>query len=188
MRLLGARTASVLARLAAPSAECSLASRRFAVVGSLPATEVALALELWGPCSQPCSSSSSSTLSSNWSWGGQARGFASAAAEPAQATASAAAENSGLIVSDAAVERLKELGPGSVLRIMVEGGGCSGFQYEFSLDEVPKEDDRVFERDGIRVVCDNLSLEFLRGATIDYESDLMRSAFVVSGRKTGGAF
>jgi iron-sulfur cluster assembly 2 len=90
-----------------------------------------------------------------------------------------------LQISNAAVERLKELTQqhksGATLRLTIEGGGCSGFQYEFNLDETAtiKDGDRVFTKDGVSVVCDDLSLEFLKGATIDYESDLMRSAFVV---------
>lgn len=89
-----------------------------------------------------------------------------------------------LQISKAAVERLKELTQQqkrATLRLTIEGGGCSGFQYEFKLDETAtiKDGDRVFTKDGVSVVCDDLSLEFLKGATIDYESDLMRSAFVV---------
>lgn len=83
------------------------------------------------------SSSSSADVSSSRGWQVQ-RGFASAAAEPA----AAAPDKPELVISDAAVARLKELGPSTVLRVMVEGGGCSGFQYEFSLDDLPKEDDR----------------------------------------------
>lgn len=90
---------------------------------------------------QPVASASGRGLcSSGVAWEPQARGFASAA-EPA-----ATADKLGLVVSEAAVARLKELGPGVVLRVMVEGGGCSGFQYEFSLDEAPREDDRCVGR------------------------------------------
>ena len=63
----------------------------------------------------------------------------------------------------------------------MEGGGCSGFQYEFALEEEgPKKGDQVFAVGGATVLCDDVSLQFLNGATIDFESDLMRSAFVVS--------
>lgn len=89
----------------------------------------------------------------------------------------------GVQLSDSAVERLQELSLNSrepvVLRLTVEGGGCSGFQYEFTLDSSAKEGDRVFERDGATVVMDDVSYEFLRGATVDFEADLMRAAFVV---------
>lgn len=65
------------------------------------------------------------------------------------------------------------------MRIEVEGGGCSGFQYKFSLDSKVSADDIVFEKDGARVVCDNVSLGFVKGATVEFEQTLMRSAFVV---------
>lgn len=69
------------------------------------------------------------------------------------------------------------------LRLMVEGGGCSGFQYEFTLEEQgPKKGDQVYQVGGTTVLCDDVSMEFLKGATVDFESDLMRSAFVVRRR------
>ncbi len=62
----------------------------------------------------------------------------------------------------------------------VEGGGCSGFQYTFTMDEEPlNEDDRVFERDGAQVVVDEGALELVKGATVDFVEDMMRSAFSV---------
>ena len=96
----------------------------------------------------------------------------------------------GIRISDGCVKRLQELvdedtrngRPNhSCLRVAVEGGGCSGFQYNFSLisfDE-KKKDDVVFERDGVIVVVDKLSLEFLKGATIDYSEELIRASFMV---------
>ncbi|PSC73776.1 iron-sulfur cluster assembly 2 mitochondrial [Micractinium conductrix] len=117
----------------------------------------------------------------------QHRGFASAQAEPVASSSSSGGGDSGLTVSDAAVQRLKELAGESsepvVLRVTVEGGGCSGFQYEFAIEEGGgslAKTDRLFERDGVRVVCDDISLEFLKGAIVDFESDLMRSAFVIA--------
>lgn len=62
----------------------------------------------------------------------------------------------------------------------MEGGGCSGFQYTFTMDEGPvQEDDRVFERDGAQVVVDEGALELVKGATVDFVEDMMRSAFAV---------
>lgn len=66
------------------------------------------------------------------------------------------------------------------LRLAVEGGGCSGFQYSFTMDEGPlNEDDRVFEKGGAQVVVDEGALELVKGATIDFVEDMMRSAFAV---------
>ena len=63
----------------------------------------------------------------------------------------------------------------------MEGGGCSGFQYNFELDsEDISDDDRVFERDGAALVVDDSSLEFVRGSTIDFTEEMIRSSFVVS--------
>ncbi|KIY99107.1 putative Iron-sulfur cluster assembly 2 like protein [Monoraphidium neglectum] len=67
-----------------------------------------------------------------------------------------------------------------LLRVEVEGGGCSGFQYKFRLDTAVGPEDRVFERGGARVVTDAVSLEFLKGAVIEFEDSLMRSAFQVA--------
>lgn len=67
-----------------------------------------------------------------------------------------------------------------MLRLAVSGGGCSGFQYGFSLDDSLQPDDAVFERDGIKLVVDNTSLELLAGSEIDYVEDLVGSYFKVS--------
>eukprot|EP00798_Chlamydomonas_sp_ICE-L_P030480 gene30480-35495_t len=82
------------------------------------------------------------------------------------------------------ISRLKELqkepdSEGVLLRIEVEGGGCSGFQYKFSLVQQIKDDDKIFEQNGARVVTDAVSLQFLRGAKVEFEDNLMRSAFVI---------
>jgi len=86
-------------------------------------------------------------------------------------------------LTSGAIAKLKDLRQkkgGIDLRLQVDGGGCSGFQYVFKLDgEGPKEDDVVIEAEGVRLLCDSVSMEFLGGSTVDYESDLMRSGFVV---------
>jgi iron-sulfur cluster assembly accessory protein len=65
-----------------------------------------------------------------------------------------------------------------VLRLSVQGGGCSGFEYNFKIGQSRNPDDVVVERDGAAVVVDPISMDFVKGSTIDYASDLMRSAFV----------
>ncbi|XP_028914547.1 LOW QUALITY PROTEIN: iron-sulfur cluster assembly 2 homolog, mitochondrial [Ornithorhynchus anatinus] len=83
-------------------------------------------------------------------------------------------------LSDGCVKRLLEITEGSrFLRLQVEGGGCSGFQYRFSLDTVLNPDDRVFERGGARVCVDSDSLAFVKGAVVDFSRELIRSSFQV---------
>ncbi|KAH1101699.1 hypothetical protein GYH30_036322 [Glycine max] len=84
------------------------------------------------------------------------------------------------------VLRMKELEgsesstDGKMLRLSVETGGCSGFQYVFNLDNRINSDDKVFEREGVKLVVDNISYDFVKGATVDYVEELIRSAFVVT--------
>src|SRR5690348_15721590 len=68
---------------------------------------------------------------------------------------------------------------GLMLRIAVSGGGCSGFQYGFTFDDTRRDDDQVFERDGASVVIDEVSLDLLNGAEIDYVEDMIGSAFAI---------
>ncbi len=75
--------------------------------------------------------------------------------------------------------REQEQVEGARLRIAVSGGGCSGFRYGFSFDEQINGDDVVFERDGVGVVIDQVSLDLLAGAEIDFVEDLMGAAFQV---------
>ncbi len=65
------------------------------------------------------------------------------------------------------------------MRVAVEGGGCSGFQYKFDFDDAAASDDIVLERDGARVLIDEMSLEFLAGSEIDYAHELIGSAFKI---------
>ncbi|MDJ0896737.1 MAG: iron-sulfur cluster insertion protein ErpA [Alphaproteobacteria bacterium] len=69
--------------------------------------------------------------------------------------------------------------PGMMLRVSVSGGGCSGFQYGFTLDDSVTEDDLVFTRDGIRVVIDDMSLDLLAGAEVDFVEELIGASFQV---------
>ncbi|APZ54319.1 HesB/IscA family protein [Salipiger abyssi] len=84
-------------------------------------------------------------------------------------------------VTERAFARLNEIGAnaqGKALRVAVEGGGCSGFQYEITLDD-PAEDDLVLEGSGERVVVDQISLPFLADATIDFTEELIGARFVI---------
>ncbi len=74
---------------------------------------------------------------------------------------------------------------GTVLRIAVSGGGCSGFQYEYNLvQETPGPDDLVLEREGAMVLIDDVSRQFMGGATIDYVDDLVGQAFKITNPNT----
>jgi iron-sulfur cluster assembly accessory protein len=85
-------------------------------------------------------------------------------------------------VTDRAYARLAEINDGEprpkALRVAVEGGGCSGFQYDIRLDE-PAEDDLVLEKNGQKVLVDAVSLPFLANATIDFADELIGARFVV---------
>ena len=89
-----------------------------------------------------------------------------------------------LKIGDGAVARIKQLietdgNPAMKLRISITGGGCSGFQYNFSLDDAVGDDDVAYEKDGITVVIDETSIPFVNGAVLDYKTDLMGAYFTV---------
>ena len=69
--------------------------------------------------------------------------------------------------------------PDLMMRVAVSGGGCSGFQYGFSLDDRVNADDLTFERDGVKVVVDEISLDLLAGSEIDFVEDLIGSSFQI---------
>ncbi len=90
--------------------------------------------------------------------------------------------NAGIRISDRAAERVSYLldqqdGTDVMLRVSVSGGGCSGFQYGFAFDGTRNEDDLVFSHAGVDVVIDEMSLELLEGAQIDFVEDMAGSAF-----------
>ena len=66
------------------------------------------------------------------------------------------------------------------LRVYIEGGGCSGFQYGFDLEHAVDPDDFVVENDGVKLVVDPMSFQYLMGSQIDYKEDLMGAQFVVT--------
>ncbi len=88
-------------------------------------------------------------------------------------------------VTDRAARRILEIAreqpsEGFMLRVAVSGGGCSGFQYDFSLAAKPAEDDLVIENQGAVVLVDPVSLDFLRGAEIDFADEIIGAAFRVN--------
>lgn len=87
-------------------------------------------------------------------------------------------------VSERAFDQLATINDASdapkALRVAVEGGGCSGFQYDISLTEDSAEDDLVLERDGQRVLIDSVSLPFLSDAEIDFSDELIGARFVIN--------
>lgn len=109
--------------------------------------------------------------------------LAASARPPALRGASSSSPEAGeeqVHLTDSCVQRLLEITQGAeFLRLEVEGGGCSGFQYRFSLDTVVHPDDRVFEQGGARVVVDSDSLAFVKGAHVDFCQELIRSSFQV---------
>ncbi len=92
---------------------------------------------------------------------------------------------SALNVTNSAVNKVKTLveeegNPDLKLRVYVTGGGCSGFQYGFTFDEAVAEDDTRVEREGVTVLVDSLSFQYLAGAELDYSEGLEGSKFVVN--------
>ncbi|PZQ45735.1 MAG: iron-sulfur cluster insertion protein ErpA [Micavibrio aeruginosavorus] len=91
---------------------------------------------------------------------------------------------SGITLTDGLVKRIKALqtlenNPALKLRVMVNSGGCQGFEYKFSLDTDVKPDDELFEKDGAGVIIDDISLPYMRGAVIDYTDDLIGAYFKI---------
>ena len=89
-----------------------------------------------------------------------------------------------LLFTDSAANKVKELiveegNPDLKLRVFVTGGGCSGFQYGFTFDEVSNEDDTVMEKNGVTLLIDPMSFQYLVGAEIDYSEGLQGSQFVI---------
>jgi len=89
-----------------------------------------------------------------------------------------------IIFTDAAAAKVAELvaeegNPDLKLRVFVQGGGCSGFQYGFTFDEIQNEDDTPMSKNGVTLLIDAMSLQYLIGAEIDYKDDLEGAQFVI---------
>lgn len=92
-----------------------------------------------------------------------------------------------VIVTERAMRRIAEIlgaeAAPSVLRVSVEGGGCSGFQYRFDIEKKSAPDDLLIERAGARVVIDPVSLQYLSGSEIDYADELIGASFKIENPK-----
>lgn len=89
-----------------------------------------------------------------------------------------------LVFTDAAAAKVKELlaeegNPELKLRVFVQGGGCSGFQYGFTFDETINDDDTSIDKEGVQLLVDPMSFQYLVGAEIDYKDDLEGAQFVI---------
>ena len=86
-------------------------------------------------------------------------------------------------ISERAAQRIGEIltgePAGSMLRVSVEGGGCSGFQYKFGFEATQADDDIIVARDGVKVLVDSVSLQYLAGSEIDFVDDLIGASFKV---------
>lgn len=89
-----------------------------------------------------------------------------------------------ITITDPAVTRINEImleenDPNVKLRIFVQGGGCSGFSYGFTLDEAQNEDDFVVEKGEVRVLVDSMSAQYLMGSVIDFVDDVYGASFSI---------
>jgi iron-sulfur cluster insertion protein len=89
-----------------------------------------------------------------------------------------------LVFTDSAASKVRELvdeegNPDLKLRVFVQGGGCSGFQYGFTFDEAVNDDDTQMQKNGVTLLIDSMSLQYLMGAEIDYKEDLQGAQFVI---------
>lgn len=87
-------------------------------------------------------------------------------------------------VTESAITKIKDIlaeenNPSLKLRAFVQGGGCSGFQYGFTLDEATNEDDFVMDKQDVTILIDSMSMQYMTGASIDYKEDLTGSQFVI---------
>ena len=89
-----------------------------------------------------------------------------------------------LTITDSAIGKIRDIlaeenNPNIKLRVFVQGGGCSGFSYGFTLDEETNEDDFVVHKDELKILIDSMSAQYIQGATVEYKEELMGSQFVI---------
>ena len=90
-----------------------------------------------------------------------------------------------LVFTEHAADKVKELSAhqekaGAMLRVYIQGGGCSGFQYGFALEDQENQDDMVVETEGVKLLVDPMSFQYLMGSEIDYLEDLQGARFVIN--------
>jgi len=90
-----------------------------------------------------------------------------------------------LVFTEHAADKVRELGvrrekAEAMLRVYIQGGGCSGFQYGFALEDDQNQDDMVVETGGVKLLVDPMSFQYLMGAEIDYLEDLQGARFVIN--------
>jgi iron-sulfur cluster assembly accessory protein len=99
--------------------------------------------------------------------------------------------NASVTVSERAVRRIGEIlkaePEGTMLRVSVEGGGCSGFQYKFDMERAKASDDLVIDRDGAVVLIDPVSVDYMAGSEIDFVDDLIGASFKIKNPKATAA-
>ena len=88
-------------------------------------------------------------------------------------------ERQAVNISERCAKRILKVQPNGFLRLRVDGGGCSGFQYKFELDSASQDDDVLFEKAGAKLVIDETSLDMVRGSTIDFVEEMISSSFQV---------
>ena len=91
----------------------------------------------------------------------------------------------GVALTSSAARKVRQLAEaqgdaGLLLRVYIEGGGCSGFQYGFEFAQAPDDGDEIVETDGVKMVVDPMSFQYLLGAKVDYKEDLQGARFIVS--------
>ena len=89
----------------------------------------------------------------------------------------------GIALTERAAKRINEImagePAGSMLRISVNGGGCSGFSYAFDVDRTRQADDLVVEKDGAKILVDEVSLQYMEGSVVDFVDDLIGQSFKI---------
>ena len=93
-------------------------------------------------------------------------------------------DNFGITVSKRAATRISKIlaseSAGAMLRVAVNGGGCSGFQYDFEIVEGRNDDDLAIEKDGVTVLVDEISAEYMKNSEIDFSDELIGAAFKIN--------